>query len=337
LTVFKKIVPSTLVIAVLFVPSSCEKALDVRSPSTSPIDIFDEVWQTIDKRYSLFSVKGVDWNTIYNQYRSQVTAGMTDKSLFDLTASMLETLKDGHVTLISGFDTATYQNFYKPFPANFNYNTLRNNYLKNSYQTNGKIIYKVVDQIGYIYYPGFGIDITDQQLADIFGEMSQTKGLILDVRNNTGGKSNNVNQLAGRFISAKTLVKYELIKKGPGHDDFFEAVPYYVESSGQYYKNRVVVLTNRACYSACNDFVMYMSFLPNVTLMGDQTGGGGSLPHNYILANGWNLQFSATLTLSPAKTNIENGVAPDINILITPQDEISGKDPILEKAFQALQ
>ena len=40
----------------------------------------------------------------------------------------------------------------------------------------------------------------------------------------------------------------------------------------------IVVLVNRHSYSATNFFSAYMSTLPNVTLIGDQSGGGGGVP-----------------------------------------------------------
>jgi C-terminal processing protease CtpA/Prc len=133
------------------------------------------------------------------------------------------------------------------------------------------------------------------------------------------------------------VVKYDVVKNGPGHDDFNNPKPYYLSPAGQYYANPVVVLTNRSCFSACNDFALYMSGISIVKLIGDQTGGGGGIPNNYLLANGWKLQYSATITLSPVKDNIENGIPPYVNIEISSTDELNGKDPILEKALQFLQ
>jgi C-terminal processing protease CtpA/Prc len=79
-----------------------------------------------------------------------------------------------------------------------------------------------------------------------------------------------------------------------------------------------------------------MSDIKNVQLYGDQTGGGGAIPLNYILANGWKIQFSASITLSPLKENIENGIMPDMNIFISSINEVNGVDPILERAFLTL-
>lgn len=39
-----------------------------------------------------------------------------------------------------------------------------------------------------------------------------------------------------------------------------------------------MLLINRHSYSATNDFVNAMRYFPNVTLVGDKTGGGSGLP-----------------------------------------------------------
>jgi hypothetical protein len=328
----------TVTIAFLMLmPSGCEKALGLKDPASDPVAIFDELWSLMDKRYALFSVKEVDWEEIYTEYRSMLNESMTEKSLFDTMVKMLETLKDGHVTLMSSYDTATYDNFYTAYPNNFNYNNLIERYLLNDYNVHGPFISKIVNNIGYVYYSSFYNDISDVQIDMVINDMKDVRGLIVDVRGNTGGRSSNVNKLFSRFISDKKLVKYELAKNGPGHNDFSDPEPYYLEPAGTAFTKPVVVLTNRSCFSGCNDFVSYMAELPNVRLMGDQTGGGGSVPYNYTLANGWKIQYSATLTLSTSKLSIENGIQPDEHIGITPIDEANGRDPILEKAYQSLQ
>jgi Peptidase family S41/Tricorn protease C1 domain len=333
----KEIIHFTLTGVLLLAFSSCEKALNLKNTKTNPVAVFDDTWNMMDKHYALFSIKGINWSDSYTEYRARVTNDMTDKALFKVISNMLETLKDGHVTLISPSDTSTYESFYKTYPINFNYKNVINYYLKNDYKISGPAIYKVENNVGYIYYNSFKNDISDEQVDKIFSEMKNTKGLIIDVRNNQGGKSENADKLFKRFISEKKLVKYEVTKKGSAHDDFFDPKPFYLSPTGNYYKNPVCVLTNRSCFSACNDFVLYMSELTNVKLIGDQTGGGGGIPYNYLLPNGWKIQYTATITLSPEKLNIENGIQPTIAIGITPLDESNGKDPILEKAFLLLQ
>lgn len=321
----------------LFISTGCERVLDMKEPAKDPVAVFDDLWKTIDEHYALFPVKNVDWKNTYAEYRAQISSGATDGELFTVLSDMLQTLKDGHVTLVSKSSTSTYDNFYKLYPINFNYQNLLNTYLNPGYKTIGPVSVKVVNNVGYIYYGSFANDITEEQLDQIFSELSSTKGLIVDVRSNTGGKSKNVDRLFSRFISDKRLVKYEMKKNGTGHDDFAGPEAYYISPSGTAYTQPVVVLTNRTCFSACNDFVLYMSGLTNVQLIGDQTGGGGAVPYDYVLLNGWKLQYSASITLAPDKDAVENGILPHVNVLITPIDETNGKDPILEKAFFALQ
>lgn len=316
---------------------SCEKALELKDPENSPTAVFDELWKVMDRQYALFGVKGLNWDSVYQNYRPLVSAQTSEKDLFKILSNMLETLKDGHVTLVAAKDTFTYQGFYTAYSPNFNLNNVLNNYLFVQFQIIGPVILKVDNGLGYMYYRSFGDDLSDVQADSIFSELSQTHGLIIDVRGNTGGSSQNVTKIFSRFISTTAIVKYEMSKNGPGHNDFSSARAYSVGPAKQQYTNPVAVLTNRACFSACNDFVLYMSEMPNVTIIGDQTGGGGSIPQRYILANGWSIQYSSTITLSPAREPVENGIQPDINAGISTVDEFNGRDPILDRAILLLQ
>ncbi len=314
----------------------CKKAFNLNQPKQDPIAVFEELWSFMDKHYPMFAFKGVDWDKIHQQYKSRVKPEMTEAQLFALLNQMLLNLKDGHVSLMSKTDTATYLGFYKNYPINFNKANITNNYLNNDFKTTGPIIYKKVNNIGYLYYSLFSKNITESDLDKIFAYFNDSKGLIIDVRSNSGGNPQNSDKLFSRLIAQKTLVKYEVIKSGPNHNEFFEPKPFYLSPNGQTYNKPIILLTNRLCFSACNDFALYVSLLPNSQIMGNQTGGGAGLPYNYILANGFKLQYSGTYTVSPKKESIENGIQPNVNIDFEQNDEANGKDIILERAFNAL-
>ena len=203
--------------------------------------------------------------------------------------------------------------------------------------TAGPVIYKIQDNIGYLYYDSFDHAVTAEQLDAVMAAMKNTKGLIIDLRSNHGGDSRNAELLFSHFITTRRLVKYEVFKNGPGHNDFATPEPYYINPSASYYPAPVCLLINRGCYSTCNDAALYFSQLNNSILIGDQTGGGGGIPNNYLLANGWKLQYTASATMSPDKQYIENGIQPAVQVSISMQDINNGKDPILEKAVQLLQ
>ena len=98
------------------------------------------------------------------------------------------------------------------------------------------------------------------------------------------------------------------------------------------YQKPVVVLTNRGCYSATNEFVSIMKYAPNVTIMGDKTGGGSGLPFTSELPNGWSVRFSASPMFNAEKEHIEFGVEPDIYVNMSDADSKKNRDTIIEEA-----
>jgi Peptidase family S41/Tricorn protease C1 domain len=299
-----------------------------------PDAVFEEVWNVMNERYALFSVKNINWDSVYSVYRARVNNTMSEQQLFKTISSMLETLKDGHVALLSPADTAVYDGFYTNYLRNFNYSNIIKNYLLNEFKSEGPVIYKISGQTGYLLCRSFANEISEAQLTTIFTALQNVTGLIIDVRGNLGGSLQNAQLLASRVINSKKLVKFELVKSGKGHNEFFNPQPYYLSPSFPSFNKKVVILTNRSCFSACNDFAVYISDNLNIQSVGDVTGGGGGIPNNYILKNGWILQYTATKTLSATGLPVEDGVKPDISISITPAQEAAGIDPVLEKALE---
>lgn len=334
----KKIVAYCLCCCLLTIGlSGCRKVFSLDNVSPSPYDTFNELWQFMDEHYALFDIKKVDWGGIKDKYSVKLKEKMTEDELFSLCTEMLMELKDGHLTLISSVDTSTYSGFYELYPLNFNLRVILDGYLRGQYLSKGPFVYKIEREIGYLYCSTFEKDFSDSDLEEIMRFFVGTKGLIVDVRGNTGGKGDNVNRLAKYFLDQERLMKYEVFKTGPGHTDFSIPRPFYLKPATNAYKNPLVLVTNRSCFSACNDFALYLSIQKQVTQVGDQTGGGGSAPANYILANGWKLQYSSSITLSPDRIAVEGGIQPDFKINISPIDEANGLDPIIEKAFSILQ
>jgi hypothetical protein len=104
------------------------------------------------------------------------------------------------------------------------------------------------------------------------------------------------------------------------------------DSTAMFLNKPIVVLINRHSYSATNFFSAFMSNLPNVTLVGDRSGGGGGIPVSFELPNGWKFRLSATRTFLPDGANIESGIEPDIYQNTGPAEELQGIDAIIERA-----
>jgi C-terminal processing protease CtpA/Prc len=156
----------------------------------------------------------------------------------------------------------------------------------------------------------------------------------LDVRNNPGGNPVNGYKLFKRIATQKTLLYKTKYKNGAGHNDFTPDQESIIEpiTGGIKYTGKLVVLTNRKCYSACNFFVAGCKAFSQIRIVGDQTGGGGGQPTGFELPNGWSVNFSGSITSLPDGLIIENGVLPDIAVSLLPADEAAGIDTIIETA-----
>ncbi len=328
-----KLIFLIFIIPLLF--TACEKLLIEEDPLNTPVNNFELLWETIDKKYSFFTYKNINWDSLYHEYRPKVNDRMTKRQLFNLLSELLFYLEDGHVNLESDFDRSGNWEWYKNSPKNFNYSLLRSSYLKDDFENIGPFVIQEIDSIGYIYLGSFSDRISTEDIDIIIKKFYNLKGIVFDVRSNGGGYSTNVAIIVRRFADRRRLVAHNKFKTGPGHDDFTDPRPVYISPSGKrQFLKPVAVLSNRRSYSAANDFVLNMSAFPNVTVVGDSTGGGGGTPVNAELLNGWTYRFSTTMTLAPDEFNVEEGIPPDIQVNMKQSDINSGIDTILETALE---
>jgi len=126
-------------------------------------------------------------------------------------------------------------------------------------------------------------------------------------------------------------------KTGKGHGDFSSLEPEYLEpSDGIRWQKPAVVLTNRQCFSATNDFVKCMKLCPQVTVLGDSTGGGSGMPFTLELPNGWSVRYSAVVYYDAQKQHTEFGIAPDVEVSLSSEDVLKQKDSLIEAARKLL-
>lgn len=309
---------------------------DVKLPNTKKGN-FEALWKIMDEHYCFFDYKDVDWNEVHNRYALRISESMSNDALFTVLGEMLAEVKDGHVNLSATHNVARYWKWFEDYPDNFD-TKIQRNYIGTDYSIAGGVKYKILDDnIGYIYYGSFSSGIGEGNLNQVLDRMAICHGIILDVRDNGGGMLTYSERLASHFFNEKTLVSYMMHKTGKGHDDFSEPYEKYVEpSNGVRYQRKVVVLTNRSCYSAANDFVNSMRYAHDAVIVGDRTGGGGGLPFTSELPNGWGVRFSASPTLNAEKEQIEFGIDPDVKVDMTDEDMAKGIDTIIEKAREII-
>lgn len=324
--------PAWLILTIITVSCVREEEMD-----NTPENNFETLWRIIDEKYCFLDYKadtlGLDWNEVHSRYKARISPSMSSSQLFEVLCDMLAELQDGHVNLYSAADVGRYWSWHEDYPANFN-EDVHKLYMGTDYRIASGLEYKILDDnIGYIYYESFSNGIGDGNLDEVLYYMSLCDGLIIDVRNNSGGTLTYADRLASRFTNEKRLVGYMAHKTGPGHSDFSTPEAEYVEPSKNIrWQKKAVILTNRSCYSATNTFVRDMREMPLVTIMGDRTGGGSGMPFSSELPNGWSVRFSACPTYDAEMNQIEFGIAPDIEVALLPEDIAKGKDTIIEAA-----
>lgn len=312
--------------------------------SNDPMGNFEQLWKTIDQKYCFLEAKGIDWDAVHEEYKNLIIPTMTNDDLFDVLSNMLYILKDGHVNLSSAKRVSYYDAWYHGYDWNYREDILYQYYLGSAskdYYTAAGMKYKIFDNnIGYIRYESFSDGIGNGNLDEILLYLAPCNGLIIDVRDNGGGNLTNSTRIAARFTNEKVLTGYISHKTGTGHNDFSTPEPIYLEPSNSIrWQKKVVILTNRRCYSATNDFVNLMRSIENgaeVIQVGDWTGGGSGLPFSSELPNGWSIRFSASPHFDKKMQPLEEGIKPDILINMSEYDQLKHKDTLIEKAFEIL-
>ena len=332
----KRLVPVFLGVACIAIVG-CEKLWMGSDPADEPLENFESFWKTMDEKYAFFTYKNIDWQAVYDEYRPEITNDMSNVQLFNVFRAMIYKLNDGHTSLSTPFNVARNNSWYLNSPPNYNFDIIERHYLGENHLIIGPLLASIIDSVGYVHYRSFSSPVGEGNLNTLLSMMRNTKAMIIDVRNNLGGDTQFAERIASRFTEDRILTQYWLFKNGPGHDDFSQPEERYLDPyDGERFNKPVAVLTNRRSYSAANDFVLMMKALPNVTLVGDTTGGGGGFPFNAELPNGWQYRFSSSMTLAPHGFNVESGIPPDVQQDIDPADEAAGVDTIIEKALELL-
>ena len=307
----------------------------------NPRGNMEALWRIIDEHYCFLDLKkaeyGLDWDEVHARYSVRVNDGMSKKQLFEVLCDMLSELRDGHVNIYSSFDLGREWSWQENYPTNVS-DTLLRRYLGTDYHISNGMQYRVLDDnIGYVRYSSFNNELGSGNLDEILLALAPCRGLIIDIRDNGGGLLTSAEKLAARFTNKDLMVGYIQHKTGKGHNDFSSMEEQWLEPAKAIrWQKGVAVLTNRAVFSAANEFVKYMKCCPKAIIVGDHTGGGAGLPFSSQLPNGWSVRFSACPMYDRDKHSTEMGIEPDYKVNLTTEDFLRGEDTIIETARRLL-
>lgn len=186
------------------------------------------------------------------------------------------------------------------------------------------------DSIGYVSLFDFSAQATDQLEAAVQDLMDQgATGLILDLRDNPGGFLDQAVRVADLFLD-KGVVLIE--RSSDGRERTFTST-----DEGLAQDIPLVVLVNGGSASASEIVAGAIQDRGRAPLIGETTFGKGSVQLPHTLSDGSELRVTIARWFTPNDRAIhEQGLTPDIQVSLTPEDIEANLDPQLERAIQYL-
>lgn len=202
--------------------------------------------------------------------------------------------------------------------------------------------------IAYLQINDFSTDESVRVLKDGWEKVMHSSGLIIDVRKNGGGSSTFGVQILGLLKDTpiegikSTMRGDNALSREDGNAVSWKALSFSGTSirprSSNVFKGPTILLTGPETFSAAEDFVALFKQSKRGVTVGGATGGSTGLPVLVQLPGGGFGRICAKRdTLIDGTSFVGSGLAPDVEVTVTPEDVFSRRDPVLERAIAVLQ
>ena len=355
--------------------TACQKDTE---NTTIKMDVqqFEAVWNELNDTYVFWSVDTTDWDAIYTKYYPIFEEMENERDFIwehtwiELTATLLDhhlTIEltrpstNSKVILTPGLDEAMNRNYghhVGVIPKNilnklvecgrlvdtatysFKYNTIIEDLFVTQYFYSGIL----EDCIAYLHIPSFKVlPVVTTKAINHFKRLVANESIkvaIIDVRNNTGGISENLVPLLSCFTTDSVLIGHTQTKLGLGKHDLSPKIPVVVNPvSGQKREIPIIVLADINSQSAAEMVPIALRHLPQCYVVGERTYGalGGLVRGEGVTNNedkGYTITTANMLFEDVDGTNYEGyGVEPDIECLFDKDQWNNGIDNQLEMAI----
>ncbi|NOR62454.1 MAG: peptidase S41 [Rhodobacteraceae bacterium] len=321
-------------------PEACNNPI-----KDTPALTFGAMWATMNEHYPFFELHGVNWNE-RRALAPENTA--TDTELYEAIKTALTGLDDGHLQLITdehGYFSPRFAPEWMPEPA------LKRSALTQIARDNIGITLTPIentgleygireDGIGYLLItrmstqPGFNqlsTSLARESFARVAAALADADAIIIDVRYNPGGDDATAFAFAGHLTDTPVLALRKRTRMGGGWTEAIEAT---VQPLTPRLDQPIILLTSDLTSSAAEIFTMALREMPQVIVMGENTGGRLSDILDTTLPNGWHFGLSNQDYRTPDGSAFEGrGLPPDIRIETDAQALVQGADVVLEAAI----
>lgn len=187
----------------------------------------------------------------------------------------------------------------------------------------------VEDKIGYIQISSFISSTVPNEFLEALENTSKAKGLIIDLRGNTGGLLSNAVFIANLFIDEGRLVSI-VGRNGYRYDVM-------AQNTNVDINKPVVILVDSTSASATEILAGAMKDYHRAKLVGSRTYGKGMVQKIIPMPNETGLNLTIAKYLTPHGSDInKRGISPDLRVNFTKSDMETRTDSQLEKAKDIL-
>ena len=178
-------------------------------------------------------------------------------------------------------------------------------------------------KIGYVHIPGMGEGDQRQFEREVYEYIQDKDAIIFDVRFNGGGR------ISDNLIDMLERKQHGIYVARDGQPE---------PAPGRAWHKPIVVIMNEHSYSNAEMFPYAIRQRGLGKLVGMPTPGYVIWTSSFTLTNGTRCRIPGRGVWRMDGTNMENqGEKPDVQVWMTPDEWLSGKDPQLEKAIELLQ
>ncbi len=306
----------------------------------------DTMLASLDDPYSIFLTKEdfAEQNTSITSKISGIGVNIVNDagkiriiSVIENTPAQFADVKPNDIILavngkkVSGMSLADVSNLVKG-PVNTFVNM---DILRGKEKLNKKIIRKEINiktvkssnekNIGYIQISSFISTSTPNEFLEALENTQNSKGLIVDLRGNTGGLLTNAVFIANIFIEKGKLVSI-VGRNGYRYDVMAQDTNLDIEKP-------VIILVNGTSASASEILSGAMKDYHRAKIIGTKTYGKGMVQKIIPMPNETGLNLTIAKYLTPRGRDInKKGITPDVEVDFTKKDIIEHKDIQLETA-----
>jgi carboxyl-terminal processing protease len=179
---------------------------------------------------------------------------------------------------------------------------------------------------GYLRFTGFLEPVLEGVLQAI-DDLNDAPALIIDLRGNPGGQFPVRKAIASQLVGEPKLFMRYLLRDG-----MEEA---YLDPTPNPYPGEVVILVDELSASSSEEFSGSLQVLGRATIIGSQTPGSCLVMEIKLLPKGAILSYPFGQSQTPDGRVLEdNGVVPEIEVVLDRQQLLEGIDAQLEAAIE---